>query len=584
MFPEAGGSSSLRAARVQRVLVVLRRLGGDAHLHGHDRHLGVLRPALHRRRVRVRRGAAARAPATSSRRCVVIALLAAVNVFGAKESTGINVTLAVVDFLTQLLLVLVGAVLVFSTRDARRQRPLRRRADLERLHPRDPDRHARLHGHRDGLEHGRGGQGRGHDDPGGDQPRAARRLRDLLHAARGRALRAAGHAGRDGEYQTRLGLTEEEGGFAGDPVLGVVKQIDLGPFQGVDRGLRRPARRDDPLPRHERGHHRRLAARLLDGHPPPDARRAAPPAPALPHAVDRHPRLRRRRDRADPARARRRCWAASTRSARCSRSRWRTRPWRGCAPSGPTSSGPTAGRATCASAATTRRCSRSSAARSPRSPSSSSSSSTRAWRRSASAGCSSACSSTRSTAAARGSTSPRRTRSRSPQPVVDHEAEYDSVLVHIGDADYDEQLVATAVKLAARKRRGIHILVTITVPNALLIDADDARGGGGRRLDHRAGQAARRRPRLRPLGEGPRRPGRAADHRGGAATCARPPWSWALPRRVSGYSVFGKTLETVLAERPCRVIIESPAGPPARVPRRKAGAGVSPLTLAALAR
>ena len=30
-----------------------------------------------------------------------------------------------------------------------------------------------------------------------------------------------------------------------------------------------------------------------------------------------------------------------------------------------------------------------------------------------------------------------------------------------------------------------------------------------------------------------------------------------LPRRVSGYSVFGKTLETVLAERPCRVIIES---------------------------
>ena len=30
-----------------------------------------------------------------------------------------------------------------------------------------------------------------------------------------------------------------------------------------------------------------------------------------------------------------------------------------------------------------------------------------------------------------------------------------------------------------------------------------------------------------------------------------------LPRRVAGASVFGKTLETVLAERPCRVIIES---------------------------
>ena len=37
----------------------------------------------------------------------------------------------------------------------------------------------------------------------------------------------------DGEYQTLLGLTEEEGGFAGDPILGVVKQIDLGPLQNV---------------------------------------------------------------------------------------------------------------------------------------------------------------------------------------------------------------------------------------------------------------------------------------------------------------------------------------------------------------
>jgi APA family basic amino acid/polyamine antiporter len=34
-----------------------------------------------------------------------------------------------------------------------------------------------------------------------------------------------------------------------------------------------------------------------------------------------------------------------------------------------------------------------------------------------------------------------------------------------------------------------------------------------------------------------------------------------LPQRVAGASLFGKTLETVLADRPCRVIIESsPAG------------------------
>jgi APA family basic amino acid/polyamine antiporter len=31
-----------------------------------------------------------------------------------------------------------------------------------------------------------------------------------------------------------------------------------------------------------------------------------------------------------------------------------------------------------------------------------------------------------------------------------------------------------------------------------------------------------------------------------------------LGRRTTGGAVFGKTLQTVLAERPCRVIVESP--------------------------
>ena len=35
----------------------------------------------------------------------------------------------------------------------------------------------------------------------------------------------------DGDYQTLLGLPEDEGGYAGDPILGVVKQIDLGALQ-----------------------------------------------------------------------------------------------------------------------------------------------------------------------------------------------------------------------------------------------------------------------------------------------------------------------------------------------------------------
>jgi APA family basic amino acid/polyamine antiporter len=142
------------------------------------------------------------------------------------------------------------------------------------------------------------------------------------------------------------------------------------------------------------------------------------------------------------------------------------------------------------------------------------------------------------------------------QPVVDHEAEYDSVLVHFGESGYDDQVLGTARKLAARKRRGIHVLVTITVPNSMEIDApmpeqeesaqsiiEEAKvAGGGRVSGHvervRAGQAGRR------IVED------AVDMR--AAAIVMP-----LPRRVDGASLFGKTLETVLTERPCRVIIES---------------------------
>src|ERR671921_121234 len=40
---------------------------------------------------------------------IVIALLCFINVLGAKESAGLNIALAVIDFLTQVLLVLLGA-------------------------------------------------------------------------------------------------------------------------------------------------------------------------------------------------------------------------------------------------------------------------------------------------------------------------------------------------------------------------------------------------------------------------------------------------------------------------------------------
>ena len=96
-----------------------------------------------------------------------------------------------------------------------------------------------------------------------------------------------------------------------------------------------------------------------------------------------------------------------------------------------------------------------------------------------------------------------------PKPVVDHEAEYESVLVALDGREYSAGAMATAIKLAARRRRGIHVLVTITVPQSAPIGAqlpeqelaaqaiiEQAKLRGGRRVSGhwekvRAGQAGR---------------------------------------------------------------------------------------------
>jgi basic amino acid/polyamine antiporter, APA family len=146
-----------------------------------------------------------------------------------------------------------------------------------------------------------------------------------------------------------------------------------------------------------------------------------------------------------------------------------------------------------------------------------------------------------------------------PKPAVEREVEYESVLVAFEDGRYSAEAVSTAVRLAARRRRGIHVLVTISVPPNAPIDAhvpeqearadtiiDTARMSGGRRVTGhwvkvRPGQAGRR------IVE------EARQIRARAIVMSLPP-------RRAGSSLFGKTLETVLAERPCRVIIESSRG------------------------
>jgi basic amino acid/polyamine antiporter, APA family len=142
-----------------------------------------------------------------------------------------------------------------------------------------------------------------------------------------------------------------------------------------------------------------------------------------------------------------------------------------------------------------------------------------------------------------------------PKPVVDHEAEYESILVALEAHEYPPGAIATAVKVAARRRRGIHVLVTITVPNSAPITArlpeqeaaaqgiiEQAKLQGGRRVTGHV-------EKVRAGGAGRLIIDEAKEM--GAKAIVLP-----LTNRP-GSTVFGKTVETVLAERPCRVIIQA---------------------------
>jgi basic amino acid/polyamine antiporter, APA family len=151
-----------------------------------------------------------------------------------------------------------------------------------------------------------------------------------------------------------------------------------------------------------------------------------------------------------------------------------------------------------------------------------------------------------------------------PEPIVEHEVEYESVLVVFDEGHYSSEAMSTAVQLAARRRRGIHVLVTVPVPPNLPIDAampaeeqraqnviDRARVRGGRRVSGRW-------EKVRPGGTGRRIVEEARAIKARAIVMGLPP-------RRAGSTLFGKTLETVLAERPCRVIITSSRGTAAKV-------------------
>jgi hypothetical protein len=233
----------------------------------------------------------------------VVALLALVNVRGVKESAGVNVLLALVDFATQLLLVGVGLYLVLDIdilieNVSLGVAPTWR--DFLVAIPVGMIAYTGIETISNMAEEAR--------DERKTIPAAINRvviavfaIYALLPIVALSALPVTRNP-QTGEYETLLGVGEEEGGFAGDPVLGVVRNMDLGMIQAPTEIYVGLLAATILFIATERGHHRRVAAGVLHGPLPPGARPPAPAASALRHPVDRDPGLRRDRLRGDAAR------------------------------------------------------------------------------------------------------------------------------------------------------------------------------------------------------------------------------------------------------------------------------------------
>jgi APA family basic amino acid/polyamine antiporter len=144
-------------------------------------------------------------------------------------------------------------------------------------------------------------------------------------------------------------------------------------------------------------------------------------------------------------------------------------------------------------------------------------------------------------------------------PLGVEEVEYRSVLVAF-DADdpFSEETVATALVLAERRRRAIHVLSLVTVPANLPLDASiDGQDAAARSKIEQAklicGQrvsASVEHVRLGQAGNAIVNEAKAID----AAAIVMP------LRYRNGAPLYGKTLQTVLAKRPCRVIVAAHPG------------------------
>jgi APA family basic amino acid/polyamine antiporter len=228
MYPEAGGSSSFArhafnetisfgAAWVQMMNFIITAAISALFV---PHYLGFIWPWLKEPPGDIIGGA------------VVILLLAAINIRGVREAARLNLVMAVTDLLTQIALVALGVFVVLNFETL-----------INNIHwgvaPTWSDLLIAVPVAMiayTGIETVSNMSEEAIDAPK-TVPRAMRKvvlavviIYAALPAIALSALPVEQQA--DGEYVTQLGQPEEEGGFAGDPILGVVHAMDLGAFQG----------------------------------------------------------------------------------------------------------------------------------------------------------------------------------------------------------------------------------------------------------------------------------------------------------------------------------------------------------------
>jgi APA family basic amino acid/polyamine antiporter len=151
-----------------------------------------------------------------------------------------------------------------------------------------------------------------------------------------------------------------------------------------------------------------------------------------------------------------------------------------------------------------------------------------------------------------------------PEPLGVEEVEYQSILVVFEEGSFSEGAVATAARLAARRRRGIHVFAIVPVPTHLPLDAqlEDAEAEANSVIEQSKLIGG-----LRVTGHIERvRPGQEARAIIEEARSIKAA-AIVMPLRYrNGKPLYGRTLQTVLAKRPTRVIVAAQPGEKHPVP------------------